>query len=128
MREQSPKQRHGCLTAFLIYAIISNALALLFYLLAKEQLKELFPNASVWLFVIMALMAAINLICIVALFRWRKWGFWGCCATTPVVFIVNLSIESGTRGIRAITGLLGLGILYIVLQTGKQNRGWPQLE
>jgi len=108
VREQSTKQRHGCLTAFLIYAIISNSVAVLFYLLAKEPLKQLFPNTSVWLFVIMALMATINLICIVALFKWKKWGFWGCCATTPVVLIVNLSMGPGTRASRVITGLLGL--------------------
>jgi len=98
----------------------------LFYVLGGRTLKQLLPDVPAWVFALMALGSAFGLVCAIALFRWKKWGFWGCCASNLLVFILNLSSGIGIG--KSIYGLAGLGILYILLQTGKENRAWPQLE
>jgi hypothetical protein len=68
----------------------------------------------------------VNVLCAVALLRWKKWGFWGFVASAVAIFIVNLSIGLGPSSV--LGGAVGVAVLYGVLQIGKENKGWPQLE
>ena len=122
----SGKNRHGCLTAYLIVMIIANSLTGLLYLFGADAIKERLPNMPNWAFPVLIAIAIINLICAFALFRWKKWGFWGFCISTAIVFVLNLAI--GLSVASAIGGLLGVAILYGVLHIGKDNKGWPQLD
>jgi hypothetical protein len=119
------KNRHGCLTAMLVFMIIVNSAITLFYLFGSEAMKQALPNAPNWAFPVLTIVGVFNLVCAIALFRWQKWGFWGFCISSLIALFTNLSLGLGAN---SISGLIGVAILYGVLQIGKENKGWPQLE
>jgi hypothetical protein len=121
-----PKQRHGCLTAWLILMIIANSLTALMYLFGSQAVRQQFPNAPHWAFPVLTILGLVNLACAIALFRWKKWGFFGFVGTSLVAFAINMIV--GVSIIQALFGLLGFAILFGVLHLGKENKGWPQLE
>ena len=120
------KNRHGCLTAWLVVMIIANSATALTYLLGSGAIGETLPNMPGWAFPVLIVMSLFNLVCAIVLFQWKKWGFWGFCASSVVALVVNLSIGLGVGP--ALVGLLGVLFLYGVLHIGKENKGWPQLD
>lgn len=126
---QEGKKRHGCLTAYLILMLIANFLVVLiysFFLLASNAMQQSMPDIPGWVVSILCLFAIFNILCAIALFKWKRWGFWGFCASAVIIFIINLSIGVGI--FQSVMGLLGVAILFGVLQIGKENKGWPQLD
>jgi len=111
------KQRHGCLTAYLIFAIIVNSAVALWYLFGG--LVEYSIGA------ILITLTIFNIVCVIALLKWKKWGFWGVVGLTIVGLFLNLYIGLGPE---SFSGLIGIGVLYWVLHIGKENKGWPQLD
>jgi hypothetical protein len=123
----SVKQRHGCVTTYLVLAIIANSATALLYLLGREAIKRSSPqHIPDWAFPVLIAVCLFNLVCAVALFRWKKWGFWGLVASAAVALCVNSAIGLGP--LAAIGGIIGVLLLYGVLQIGKENKGWSQLE
>lgn len=120
------RQRHGCLTTWLVVMLVMNSFAALVYFLAGGFLLETLPGAPSWSMPVLGTLSVLNLVCAVALLRWKKWGFWGFCLTSFAAFAINLSIGTGIGP--SLMGLLGLVLLYGVLQIGGEKRGWPQLE
>lgn len=120
------KQRHGCLTAWLVLMIIANSGTALVYLLGSAAIKENVPNAPAWSFPVLAVMGILNVVCSVALLQWKQWGFFGFIASALITFGINLAI--GLNIVQACFGLVGVVVLYAVLQIGNENKGWPQLE
>jgi hypothetical protein len=120
------KQRHGCLTAWLVLMIVANSAVALMYLLGSSALRRSLPNAPGWAFPVLIAIGVLNVVFAVALLQWKKWGFWGFCATAVAALFVNLSIGLGVG--QSLIGLVGIAILYGVLQIGSANKGWPQLE
>jgi hypothetical protein len=115
MSEQ--KQRHGCLTAYLIFAIIVNSAAALYYI---------FEGLAVFIIgAIFIIVVIFNIVCFIALFKWKKWGFWGFVVSAIVALCLNFYIGFGPV---SFFGLIGIAVLYGVLQIGKENKGWPQLD
>lgn len=123
--EHSNYGRHGCLIAYLIVMILVNAMVAASYSASRVQLQEKFPEMPDWTFPTLTLLGLVNVICAVALFNWRKWGFWGFCLSSFITVFVN--IEAGLPVSQAVSGLVGIAILYLVLQIGNHNKGWPQL-
>ena len=119
------KQRHGCLTVWLVLIIILNSLTAVTYLFAGALLRKFTPATPVWAFPVLAICGVLNVAFAIALFQWKKWGFFGFIATAIVIFVVNLEI--GIKPIHALFGLAGVSILYGVLQIGKDKKGWTQL-
>ncbi len=116
------KQRHGCLTAYLISMLIANsatALIITGTIITHAQTIH-------WALPIVAIAGFFNLACAIAILKWKKWGFWGFCVSAIIVFVANMSI--GTPLGSSIAGLLGFAVLYGVLQIGRDNKGWPQLD
>ncbi len=120
------KQRHGCLTAWLVLMIIANSLVALMYLFASRAIMQKWPNAPVWAWPLLTVLSLGNVVCSVALFQWKKWGFFGFVGTSILTLVVNLTI--GVKIAQALLGVLGAAILYGVLQIGKEKKGWTQLE
>jgi hypothetical protein len=120
------KSRHGCLTAWLVVIIVANSATTLTYLLASDAIRQTLPNIPEWAFPVLIVFSLFNLVCAAALFKWKKWGFWGFCVSSVVALGVNLSVGFGI--FTALSGLIGIVLLYAVLQIGKENKGWPQLE
>ena len=123
---QATKQRHGCLTAWLIFMIVTNALASLTYLFGGSLITQTTPSIPGWAIWGFAFFSILNVAFAIALFTWKKWGFWGFCVSGVFAFFLN--IFSGINILSAVFGFVGIAILYGVLQIGEQNKGWPQLE
>jgi hypothetical protein len=120
------KQRHGCLTAWLVLVIVINTLVALVYLFGSSAVASALPSSRSWVIPVLAVLAVANVAFAVALFLWKRWGFYGFVATSIVAFALNIAL--GVNVAQALFGLAGVAVLYGVLQIGSQNKGWPQLE
>jgi len=119
------KERHGCVTAWLIFMIVANSVVALIYLLAMLNSEES-PIPGSILF-ILAILSIANVIFAILLFKWKKFGFIGFVVTAIIVFIINMYIGLGLT--QSIMGLLGIGVLYAILQIEKNNvSAWENLE
>lgn len=117
------KQRHGCLTAWLVLMIVANAATALWYI--SGNVGRMLPSSSQWAIPVITVFGLLNVVFAIALLKWMKWGFWGFCVSAVAIFIVNIMIVGIAL---AIPGLAGVLILYAVLQIGGENKGWSQLE
>jgi uncharacterized membrane protein YjjP (DUF1212 family) len=132
----SSRKRHGCLTAWLIYMLIGNSFAALVNLLLSFAIntstfksiaaQQALPNISSVTYLILTVVCIFNVVCTIVLFKWKKWGFYGCLGSAVVAFIIN--ILSGINLVTSLLGLLGLAMLYGVLNIGGENKAWTRLE
>jgi hypothetical protein len=106
--------------------VVLNALTAVLYLFFSAFILGTLPQTPSWALPVLGVGALLNVACAVALFQWKKWGFYGFVVTSIAAFTVNLMI--GLNPLQAIFGLLGLAILYGVLQIGGEKKGWTQLE
>ncbi|HCS38553.1 MAG TPA: hypothetical protein DIW44_03075 [Anaerolineaceae bacterium] len=113
------KNRHGCLTAYLIFMILANTGALIMYLVQEY-------NFAPWVIPTLIVLLLSNITVTIALFMWKRWGFLLVCFNATASFVINLII--GVSILQALMGFVGIGVLYGVLQIGKNNKGWPQLD
>jgi len=116
------KKRHGCLTAYLIFMLIANSATALII----SGMIISYAEPMNWALPILTIACFFNLACVIAILKWKKWGFWGFSVSAIFIFGVNLSI--GTPLGSSIGGLFGIAVLYGVLQIGKDNKGWSQLD
>lgn len=126
------KRRHWVVTAYLWLAIIAltavtvwdiRLLVLLFQL--AEDLGASLAGWQTAMVVALVIAYAIDLVPFIALLKWRRWGFTMHAVLVGVVFVINV-IEA--NGLGAVLNVVGLGVLYGVLQIGGQYRAWAQLE
>ena len=122
------KQRHGCVTAWLVLMIIANSLTAILYLFASDIITKNLPgNVSTAMIILLGVIGIGNVIFSVLLFQWKKIGFWGFTITSVGALIINLSIGLGIG--QSLFGLVGIAILYGVLQIKKENvTTWKNLE
>jgi hypothetical protein len=118
--DRRSKSRHGCLTAWLVLMVVTNAGIAVFYGLTLVAME----GANVPLLVLLSAAGLANAGFAVALLRWKRWGFWGFVASTVVVFLVNLVFVSAGP---AFFGLVGIAILWFALQSGTP-KAWEQLD
>jgi ABC-type multidrug transport system permease subunit len=122
------KQRHGCVTAWLVLMIFANSLTAVIYLFASDMIiKNLPGNVSTPMLILLGIIGIGNIVFSVLLFQWKKVGFWGFLLTSIASLIINLSIGLGIG--QSVIGLVGIAILYGVLQIKKDNvSAWDNLE
>ncbi len=120
------KQRHGCLTAFLIFMLLANLLAAYGNIAMQEGILSVFPRLSSNLILILAAGGLLNVVFVIAIFNWKKWGFWGFSVSAIIVFSIN--VYGGVGVFAAVAGLAGVLVLFAVLKIGKEKAGWDQLE
>jgi len=125
-RRTGPKERHGCLTAWLCIIVLLNSLALvgLFYLQDAVALDQ--PALPRWILLVSMLLCSANVACAVALLNWKKWGFLGICITTTVA--ATLNVVTSPKPLQIVGGFIGVAVLYGVLQMGGKRSAWSQLE
>ncbi|MBN2144876.1 MAG: hypothetical protein JW774_09660 [Candidatus Aureabacteria bacterium] len=117
------KQRHGCLTLFLIFLILISALIALNYTLNAYKISRMIP---VWAVMANIVIVIMNIVSAVALLQLKKWGFWLFFALGWISTFVNWA--SGLPFFVSMGGLVSVLILYGILHIGKDNKGWPQLD
>jgi hypothetical protein len=130
------KQRHGCLTTYLVLTFISICIGILanIYIASnfdvwKSSIASVSQNPSAIskeTFIFSGLLCIPHLVFLVGLLKWKKWGFYGIIGVSIVSFILNISSGLGLG--RSFLGLAGIAILYGVLNIGGENRAWRQLE
>ena len=123
------KQRHGCLTAWLIFMMIFNFAGGAGYLYITNQFKlnhVVVSGIPPWIWPTLAAVCFSNFFCAVALFHWKKWGFYGFCLSCLIVAAMYVFLEAEPRDL--VMPWISMVSLYAVLHIGKQNKGWPQLE
>jgi len=108
--------------------IILNALSAIFYLFAGDLISRNLPQGLPKpILILLAVLGIANVIFAVLLFKWKKLGFWGFVVTSIGALIINLSMGLGV--IQSLFGLLGIAILYAVLQIKKEEvSAWVNLE
>ena len=106
--------------------IIGTSIAALYYILGTPSLERAYPSAPISLFYTLAILDIFNIICAIALFYWKKWGFWGFCVTSVVGLVLNIVLGLGIWAI--LSSVISIAIMFAILQIGKENKGWPQLE
>jgi hypothetical protein len=124
--DNRPKQRHGCLTAWLIFVIVVNMIVALAYPGMGSIIHRTMPGFPEWFVWPFAACSVLNIIFAIALFAWKRWGFYGMVLDAVIAFGLNLYV--GASPIALIVGLAGVGLLFGVLQIGGNNSGWSQLE
>ena len=122
------KQRHGCLTAWLILMIIANSATAILYLFASEMItKNLLGEVSTPMIILLGIIGIGNVIFSVLILQWKKLGFWGFIITSIGAVIINSTIGLGIG--QSLFGLIGIAIFYGILQIKKDNvTGWENLE
>ena len=122
------KQRHGCVTAWLIIMIIANAGTALMYLFASDTIARALPgNVSDSMFYLLAFIGVMNVVFAVMLFQWKRWGFYGFIGTALAGFIINMNL--GLPIVQCLLGLVGIGVLFGILQIRKNDvSAWDQMD
>jgi len=125
--KSATKQRHGCVTAWLILMIIGNSLIAILYLFAGNTIAQnLQSGISNSALILLAIFGVGNVISSILLFRWLKIGFWIFLLTSIASLVVNFSIGLGI--VQSLLGLVGIAVLYGVLQIKRDNiSAWENL-
>lgn len=125
---EAPKERHGCVTAWLVFAIIVNSLTALVYLFASDVIVKNLPHeVSQPMILLLGALSVANVVFAFLLLRWKKIGFWGFAVSSVAVLAINISI--GLSVGQSLLGSVGLGILYGILQIKQNNSSaWENLE
>jgi hypothetical protein len=121
------KGRPGCLTAWLWWLVVANAVAAagspLMLASIRQRSTPDFPAWVAWPFSLFSLLAAVGAF---ALLRWKKWGLYGYSLSAAAIF--SLNVYAGVSASASAVGLAGVVILFAVLQLGGTKKRWSQLE
>ena len=122
------KQRHGCLTAWLIYLTIAYSIVSITYFFNTDEISEISPyKTSQNILLIYGSLGILSIVFCILLFKWIRLGFWGILITSIIVLITQ--IINGHGIFQPLIGLFGIIVLYALLQVKKGNvSGWNNLE
>ena len=122
------KQRHGCLTAWLIYLIIAYSIGSLGLFFGSENIYKQLPYlTSENVMLIVASIGILNATFAFFLLKWVKLGFWGLLSTNIVLLIIQ--INGSDNLIYPIVTVICLLILYGLLKLKKNDvSGWDNLD
>lgn len=129
-QDQYPKEkeRHGCVTAYLIVMIIANSIVALIYFLASEFVTKNLPNhVSKSIIFLLGFLGLANIAFAILLLKFKRWGFYGFIGTAIAGFLINLQMRLPI--LQVLAGLLGIGVLFAVLQAKKDGlSAWEQMD
>ena len=113
-----PKNRGGCLTAWLIVAIIVNAI---YAFVSLSQLDTYFLTDTLrTVLCIGAVLNILNVVFAIAIFSWKRWGVYGYAIAIGLSILINLFIGAY---LYAVVGLIGPVIFYFLIRPV-----WDQME
>ena len=122
------KQRHGCLTAWLIYLLIAYSLsAIVYFSNSLDNVKDSEYISAENLRIIYGAFAILCVGFVIMLFKWLKLGFWGILTISAILVIVHATVGQGI--VAASFVLVCLVVLYSLLQIKTDKvTGWNKLE
>ena len=95
------------------------------YLTTGSEIKRQLPSFPDWAIPVLIACGLLNIVFAVALLGWKKWGFYGFGVMSILIFVVNIAAGLGAQ---SVPGLIGIVVLYAVLQIGGERNTWKQLE
>jgi hypothetical protein len=106
-----PKERGGCLTAWLIFSLIIYGLLTAFFLFVSIEgvIRARTSNKSPFVGFVVGLLI-IKLVCLAGIWRWRRWGVIGYFIVNALAAILALATESAV-GPQSFGGLIEIGII-----------------
>ena len=122
------KDRHGCVTAWLVLMLVGNSLASVVNLLfGSAVVQNASGLSSLWIWALGAI-GILNVIFVFKLFKWKKIGFYGFLMTTVLSLVISLIVD--VVPLQALIGLAGIAVLHKLLQmkTESGRRAWSNLE
>ena len=121
------KQRHGCLTAWLIYLTIAYTVSSLGLLFGSNNIYKRLPYlTSENVMLVVASLGIMNAAFAFFLLKWVKLGFWGLLSTNIVLLIIQ--IYGSDNLLYPIMTVIYLLILYGLLKLTKNDvSGWDNL-
>ena len=121
------KEKHGCVTAYLVFMIIANAFSAIANIVMIEDVTRALNLDSSLPIILLCLLGVANIFFAFQLFQWKKMGFYGFAISAGITFIINLTI--GNSIAMSLFGLAGIAILYAVLNIKKDGvDSWSQLD
>src|SRR6188472_601380 len=94
--QEGMKERHGCVTAWLIFMIVANSIVVIMYLFTTGMIQNNVTAAiPSWAVIALGLIGIANIIFAGALLKWKKWGFWGFALTSIIAAAINLQVGTG---------------------------------
>lgn len=123
-----PRQRHGCVTAWLSLMILFNSItALVYFFKTNWIISTVGGNASRQLIFLLGIVAIANVAFALLLFRWKRVGFFGFILSSLLALGVNLAIGYSIG--QCLAGLIGIILLYAILQIKQGGfKAWEHLE
>ncbi|TPG41708.1 hypothetical protein [Flavobacterium pectinovorum] len=122
------KERHGCLTAWLIYLIIAYSFSTILYFFKTDEMSKIAQyQISENMMLIHGSLGLLGILFSIMLFKWVKLGFWGIFSISIILFVLQLL--NSNRIMSPIFIVICLVILFALLQIKKGNvSGWNNLE
>ncbi len=127
-QKERPKNRHGCVTVWLLLGIFGSIVLIFFYVVSPQTVhfNQSVPKSELIISgVIVMLGAVLNIM----LLQWKKFGFFAQVILSIISFIINLS-DGADFFMNLIFSFIGTLFLYWVLQFKSDNglSTWEQLE
>ena len=117
------KERHGCLTAWLIYLIIAYSISTLIHFFNTDAENKIPENMHLTY----GALEILGIVFSVMIFNWVKLGFYGILIISIVLSLLQAMYGQGILSASFI--FLCLLILFLLLQIKKANiSGWNNLE
>lgn len=118
----------GCVTLWLKFMIVLNVLAMVVatFFLSRSQIRAVAPHFSDEMYLLYNLGGILNIVFLTAMLRRRLWGYVGLWVVG--IGAVALNIAAGMQVAQAVSNLMGLVLLYWVLQIGGERSGWSRLK
>lgn len=98
---------------YLALLFLSNLGGLVFLLLVKDTLLELYGNLSAGLVVILLLSALASMAAVILMWRWSRWGVYLVTLAYASMLITNITF--GAPFAHTILGPIGLILLFALL-------------
>ncbi|PWF45500.1 hypothetical protein [Massilia glaciei] len=112
---ERPDSRGGCLTAFLLLALLMNsgvAIAYIVSIVRGSMFGSALPPVGIVVFLCVA--ALVNVACSIAIWKWYRWGVYGFLAMALAALCVNIYLDIDYKSI--LFGLLGPVILAALVR------------
>jgi hypothetical protein len=110
-----PRQRGGCLTAWLVLMILSGAfVSTMNFFITDIGSQYGSGGDGIWVFAVYGIAGLAMLVGAIVLMLWKRWGFWAICAAAVVN--LGLQIYQGYPYYMWIWAILSPLILFLLLR------------
>ncbi len=121
---EEAKERHGCISVWLWFTIISNFGYAIYY---AVSMFDAYSKAHCIILGLLSILATINLLGAIMLMMWNKCGFYILVISSILTTIINVGLLD-TEPLYVILGLCAIIIWWGILQIRKNGKSaWCQM-